>query len=42
MGKRYSGPGIESVDYIEQLPDSGYIVNAIYDGDYIQKLAFAA
>ncbi|HQO87756.1 MAG TPA: hypothetical protein PKX84_08895, partial [Bacteroidia bacterium] len=35
--KRYSGPGIESADYIEQLPDSGYIVNAIYDGGLYSK-----
>jgi len=29
--KIFSGPGIEGASYIEQTPDSGYIVNATYD-----------
>ena len=28
----YGGPSIEAASYIEQTPDSGYIVNALYDG----------
>jgi hypothetical protein len=30
--KVYSGPSVEAATYIEQTPDSGYIVNALYDG----------
>lgn len=30
--KTYSGPSIEAVAYLEQTPDSGYMVNALYDG----------
>ena len=30
--KTYSGPSIEAATYIEQTPDSGYIMNALYDG----------
>ena len=30
--KTYSGPSIEGVLYLEQIPDSGYMVNALYDG----------
>lgn len=30
--KVYSGPSVEAAIYIEQTPDSGYIVNALYDG----------
>jgi hypothetical protein len=30
--KIYSGPSIEGATYIEQMPDSGYMVNALYDG----------
>jgi len=30
--KVYSGPGIEAASYIEQTPDSGFMVNALYDG----------
>lgn len=30
--KVYSGPSMEAATYIEQTPDSGYIVNAVYDG----------
>lgn len=29
--KIYSGPSMEGATYIEQTPDSGYMVNAIYD-----------
>lgn len=29
--KTYSGPGIEYATYIEQTPDSGYMVNAVYN-----------
>ncbi|MFM7901958.1 MAG: hypothetical protein ACKPAD_08220, partial [Bacteroidota bacterium] len=28
----YGGPSIEAAAYIEQTPDSGYMVNALYDG----------
>lgn len=30
--KIYSGPSIEGALYIEQTPDSGYMVNGLYDG----------
>jgi len=30
--KVYGGPSIEAASYIEQTPDSGYMVNALYDG----------
>jgi len=30
-GKTYSGAGIEYATYIEQTPDSGYMVNAVYN-----------
>lgn len=30
--KVYGGPSIEAAAYIEQTPDSGYMVNALYDG----------
>jgi hypothetical protein len=29
--KIYSGPSMEGANYIEQTPDSGYMVNAVYD-----------
>lgn len=30
--KVYGGPSMEGASYIEQTPDSGYMVNALYDG----------
>ena len=35
--KTFNGPGAEGGTYIEQLPDSGYIVNALYDGGLYSK-----
>lgn len=35
--KTFDGPGAEGGTYIEQLPDSGYIVNALYDGGLYSK-----
>lgn len=35
--KLYNGPGIEIARYVEQLPDSGYIVNASYDDGLYSK-----
>lgn len=35
--KIFDGPGVEKGTYIEQLPDSGYIVNGQYDGGLTAK-----
>lgn len=35
--KTYSGPGIEGAMYMEQLTDSGYMVNAVYDAGLFSK-----
>ena len=35
--KQFTGPGVENANYIEQTPDSGYIVNAMYDGGLNSK-----
>ena len=35
--KTFDGPDAEGGTYIEQLPDSGYIVNALYDGGLYSK-----
>jgi len=35
--KIYSGPGAENAMFIEQTPDSGYLLNALYDGGLYSK-----
>jgi hypothetical protein len=35
--KQFTGPGVENANYIEQTPDSGYIVNTLYDGGLNSK-----